>query len=156
MMASLTLLPTSHHPASPKVALLFKGKPKGRIWTQFNNISWLKSWMKMQTQVQGSYRSEDMVEALDWMLPQAASSDESIIVLLDWFSGHLTEEVADKNPSERPCGALSWWRYHSIHPDQRHASSFIVVKALDRNGKHDRSRKAQEATGQRHQKDSFC
>ena len=48
--------------------------------------------MKMQTQVQGSYRSEDMVEALDWMLPQAASSDESIVVLLDRFSGHLTEE----------------------------------------------------------------
>ena len=49
----------------------------------------------MQTQVEGSYRSEDMVEALDWMLPQARSQEESIIVLLDWFSGHLTDEVAD-------------------------------------------------------------
>ena len=29
------------------------------------------------------------------MLPQAENSKESIVVLLDWFSGHLTEEVAD-------------------------------------------------------------
>ena len=50
--------------------------------------------MKVQVQVNGSYRSGDAVEALDWMLPDANSSDESIIVLLDWFSGHLTEEVA--------------------------------------------------------------
>ena len=34
-----------------------------------------------------------MVEVLNWMLPVAHSPDESIIVLLDWFSGHLTEEV---------------------------------------------------------------
>ena len=47
----------------------------------------------MQVQAEGSYRSEDMVEVLDWMLPVARSQDESIIVLLDWFSGHLTPEV---------------------------------------------------------------
>ena len=40
-------------------------------------------------------RSEDVVAALDWMLPKASNSKESIVVLLDWFSGHLTEEVAD-------------------------------------------------------------
>ena len=28
------------------------------------------------------------------MLPTANTSEESIIVLLDWFSGHLTDEVA--------------------------------------------------------------
>ena len=44
--------------------------------------------------IEGSYRSKDVVEVLDWMLLQAHSPDESIIVLLDWFSGHLTEEVA--------------------------------------------------------------
>ena len=49
----------------------------------------------MQVQKAGSYRSEDMVEALDWMLPVASSPEESIIVLLDWFSGHLTEEVEE-------------------------------------------------------------
>ena len=36
-----------------------------------------------------------MVEALEWMLPVARSLDESIIVLLVWFSGHLTEEVRE-------------------------------------------------------------
>ena len=36
-----------------------------------------------------------VVEALDWMLPNASNSAESIVVLLDWYSGHLTEEVAD-------------------------------------------------------------
>ena len=54
----------------------------------------LKSWMKVQVQVNGSYRSEDVVEALDWMLPTASNSTESIIVLLGWYSGHLTDEVA--------------------------------------------------------------
>ena len=49
----------------------------------------------MQTQEEGSYRSEDMVDALNWMLPMAHSPDESIVVLLDWFSGHLTQEVED-------------------------------------------------------------
>ena len=29
------------------------------------------------------------------MLPQARTSDESCVVLLDWFSGHSTAEVAD-------------------------------------------------------------
>ena len=41
----------------------------------------------------GSYRSEDMVEALEWMLPDAADSSESIVVTLDWYAGHRTEEV---------------------------------------------------------------
>ena len=51
--------------------------------------------MKVQVQEQGSYRSEDVVEALDWMLPNAANSTESIVLLLDWYQGHLTEEVAE-------------------------------------------------------------
>ena len=42
----------------------------------------------------GSYRSTDVIEALESMLPQANSSEESCIVLLDWFSGHLDDEVA--------------------------------------------------------------
>jgi len=29
------------------------------------------------------------------MLPQASTSEESCVVLLDWFNGHLTKEVAD-------------------------------------------------------------
>jgi hypothetical protein len=51
--------------------------------------------VKVQVQEHGSYRSEDVVEALDWMLPVANIPSESIIVILDWYSGHLTKEVAE-------------------------------------------------------------
>ena len=85
------------HPDNvPKVALLFKGKPNGKIFKRLQKYRLKKDWMKIQVQKAGSYRSEDMVEVLDWMLPEASSSEESIIVLLDWFSGHLTEEVEEK------------------------------------------------------------
>ena len=53
-------------------------------------------WMKVQCQDCGSYRSDDVVEALDWMLPNATKSSESVVVLLDWFAGHLTDAVAEK------------------------------------------------------------
>ena len=32
---------------------------------------------------------------MPWMLPNANDSKESIVVMLDWFSGHLTDEVAE-------------------------------------------------------------
>ena len=51
--------------------------------------------MKVQVQVNGSYRPEDVVETLDWMLPNASDATESVVVLLGWCSGHLTDEVAD-------------------------------------------------------------
>ena len=47
----------------------------------------------IQVQENGSYRSEDVCEFLEWALPQATSPEESIIVILDWYSGHRTEEV---------------------------------------------------------------
>ena len=52
-------------------------------------------WMLLQTQEKGSYRTEDMLDFLDWSLPTAACPEESIIVLLDWFAAHLSEEVAE-------------------------------------------------------------
>ena len=55
----------------------------------------LPDFLLVQVQEYGSYRSEDVVEALDWMLPMANNSRESIIVLLDWYSGHRTEEVRE-------------------------------------------------------------
>jgi hypothetical protein len=93
----LTSVPSWGHTDAdvpPKVAVLFKGAPGGYIIRNLRTCRNLKSWMKVQTQEHGSYRSEDVVEALDWMLPSANSSEESIIVLLDWYQGHLTEEVA--------------------------------------------------------------
>ena len=81
----------------PPVAVLFKGKQKGDIWKKLQDHALNdKTWMRVQCQENGSYRSADVVEALDWMLPNATCSLESIIVLLDWFSGHLTDEVAEK------------------------------------------------------------
>ena len=46
----------------------------------------------------GSYRFWPMrgaIKDLKWMLPQARTSDESCVVLLDSCSGHATAEVAD-------------------------------------------------------------
>ena len=94
----LTSVPSWGHDnpdVPPKIAVLFKAKPGGQVIGQLRNSPVLKEWTKVQVQENGSYRSEDVVEALDWMLPVAADSTESIIVLLDWFSGHLTEEVAE-------------------------------------------------------------
>ena len=97
----LTGVPSCNHgdpDLPPTLALLFKGKPGGRTSRKLRNSSRLKPWTKVQVQEFGSYRSGDVVETLDWMLPQvpdAEHSHESIIVLLDWFSGHLTEEVAE-------------------------------------------------------------
>ena len=94
----LTTVPSWGHTdpdVPPKVAILVKAKPDGRVERDLRTSSRLKPWMLVQAQENGSYRSEDMVKALDWMLPSASNSTESIIVLLDWYSGHLTEEVAD-------------------------------------------------------------
>ena len=86
---------SDHEDDVPLCAMLFKGKPGGKIYKKLERNPLKKPWMKMQVQAEGSYRSGDMVEVLNWMLPVAHSPDESIIVLLDWFSGHLTEEVAE-------------------------------------------------------------
>ena len=83
----------------PKVAVLFKGQPDGSIIKELRSHN-LPPWMKVQVQELGSYRSSDMVEALDWILPDANESHESIVVLLDWYKGHLTEEVAQKVKSK--------------------------------------------------------
>ena len=74
-------------------------------------------WTKVQTQEHGSYRSGDMVEALGWILPDATGSYESIVVLLDWYSGHLTDEVAASVCLLRP--GMAKVRCAAHHP--RHA-----------------------------------
>jgi len=79
----------------PKVAVLFKGKPDGRILRSLAAEFQCPPWMITQVQENGSYRSEDVVAALDWMLPAATRPEESIVVLLDWYSGHRTDEVEE-------------------------------------------------------------
>ena len=51
--------------------------------------------MLLQAQECGSYRAEDMVQALDWMLPKAIVPEDSTVLLLDWYSGHRAPEVED-------------------------------------------------------------
>ena len=94
----LTSVPSwghGHADLPPKVAILFKAMPNGAVIKDLRASTRLKPWMKVQVQENGSYRSEDVVEALDWMLPNASNATESIVLLLDWYSGHLTEEVAE-------------------------------------------------------------
>ena len=52
-------------------------------------------WLKLQTQCKGSYRTEDVLDFLDWVLPEAMSPQESIVVMLDWCAAHISEEVAE-------------------------------------------------------------
>ena len=84
----------SANPADPpKIEVLFKAKPGGLVIKRLRRDVELPSWMRVQVQDYGSYRSEDVVAALEWMLPDATRPEESIILLLDWYSGHRTEEV---------------------------------------------------------------
>ena len=55
--------------AIPHVAVLCRGKPGGRILTGVHNNFVCPPWMHIQVQENGSYRSEDTIEALDWILP---------------------------------------------------------------------------------------
>ena len=51
-------------------------------------------WLLVQFQERGSYRTEDVLEFLEWALEPAACPEQSIIVLLDWYSAHLDPAVA--------------------------------------------------------------
>ena len=94
----LTSVPSWGHAdpdVPPKVAVLFKAKPEGGVIKELRRNRRVMPWMKVHVRETGSYRLEDVREALHWMLPKAANSTENIIVFLDWYSGHLTEEVAE-------------------------------------------------------------
>lgn len=76
---------------TPKMAILFKGKPGSAMG---NGLA-TPEWMLIQFQEKGSYRSQDVVDLLEWALPDAEKSEDSIIVLLDWFAAHLSDEVRE-------------------------------------------------------------
>ena len=46
-------------------------------------------------QENGSYREQDVIDALHVLLPQATDASQSIIVILDWYAGHRTENVME-------------------------------------------------------------
>ena len=78
----------------PKFAVMFKGTKHGTIEKRLKELD-NPDWLLIQVQEYGSYRSEDVVEALNWMLPGANNPTESMLVLLDWYSGHRTDEVRE-------------------------------------------------------------
>ena len=51
--------------------------------------------MLLQHQERGSYRSKDVSDFLEWALPEAMTPQDSIVVMLDWYSAHLSDEVEE-------------------------------------------------------------
>ena len=113
----------------PKVAVLFTGKLDGRIVKGIEEEFQCPSWMKLQVQENGSYRSEDVVKALDWILPSATCPEDSIVVVLDWFSGHRTDEV-EELLRRKGHVLLFHGRDDTVHSGERYAPP-CVSPALD-------------------------
>ena len=97
----LTVVPswTQYMPAEaaadnppPDVFVLFKAKKDGRVQKDLDEFS-TPPWLHTQVQQLGSYREEDVLDALHTLLPAARDSTESMVVLLDYFSAHLTHDV---------------------------------------------------------------
>lgn len=66
----LTAVPSWGHgdpDLPPKVAVLFRAEPNGPTIRRLRRCPELAPWMKVQVQSFGSYRSENVVEALDWI-----------------------------------------------------------------------------------------
>ena len=127
----------------PKVAVLFKAAPDGSVIKKLEESAILKPWMKVQVQENGSYRSADVVEALEWILPDCASSEDSIVVILDWFSGHLTDGIA-MCPKQGPRALVPRGRLHALHPDQRHSPPLLAEQNFDPAGGRDTDEGAPE------------
>jgi len=62
----------------PPLCVLFKGKPNGRIKAGIEAEYKAPAWMRLQIQEHGSYKSSDVEEALEWMLPNARNSRERV------------------------------------------------------------------------------
>jgi hypothetical protein len=73
----------------PRVACLFKASTGETIKQHLMR----QDHVLVQTQEKGSYRVEDVLEFLDWWLPVAEHPQDSLLVMLDWFSAHLHEKV---------------------------------------------------------------
>ena len=78
------------------ICVLFRGKPGGRILGNLRRVYECTDRIMPQAQENGSYRKQDVLEAHDWMLPDAADSSESIVALLDSFCAHRTTAIADE------------------------------------------------------------
>ena len=71
-----------------------KWSPQGYV-AVVGAVSAKQGWILPRLVCNRGICQDDMVEFLDWALPNAETAEESIVVLLDWFSGHRTEEVEE-------------------------------------------------------------
>ena len=55
----------------------------------------------VQTSPKGSYRTEQLLEYFDELLPVAERPEDSVCLMLDWFSAHLSEEVWEQVVEEK-------------------------------------------------------
>jgi hypothetical protein len=79
----------------PPLFCLFKGKKGKKIQQDLKRemAARMVPWFHIQVQEFGSYREEDVIEALEKVLPVAGATHESMIVMLDWFSAHRADGV---------------------------------------------------------------
>ena len=49
--------------------------------------------MLLQFQEKGSYRLQDVLEFLEWLLPTVDKVEDSQLIVLDWYSAHLDPDV---------------------------------------------------------------
>ena len=100
---------------APKLCVLFKGAPNGSIKSSLERDFDKPDWMKLLVQENGSFRSEDMVQALDWILPQADDAQDvhppTVLYFCFLFmnvtahrssSSFHFERVAGSHPSQWP------------------------------------------------------
>ena len=94
--SSSSYTPNSADRHPPHVFIMFKGrKHHGRLLQDLRGKLDLPPWLHLQVQECGSYREEDMLEALSRLLPVAGSTQESMVILLDWYSAHRTDAVIE-------------------------------------------------------------
>ena len=75
-------------PEPPRIAVLFKGKTP-RILAELD----APQWVLLQHAENGSYRTENVTEFLEFALPRAERPQDSIIVMLDWYAPHCSAQV---------------------------------------------------------------
>ena len=75
-------------PQPPRIAVLFKGKtPKVLAGVD------APPWVLLQHAENGSYRTENVTEFLEFPWPRAERPQDSIIVMLDWYAPHCSRQV---------------------------------------------------------------
>ena len=69
-----------------KWAALFKATDGSRIHLR------TPEHVKVQFAPHGSYRTENVLDYLDWLLPDVEDPEQTEVPVLDWYSAHLADE----------------------------------------------------------------